>query len=121
MSEENDDDLGKTQELFEFLQGRTPDGYVIGPDHMPKLTPDQAATVIWYLGNQYWKVTDHVERCDVCGDWYDTWCEGATIDCPPVPIFFCGNCCDGEEAQRKRRIQRGLERAHKRDRKCAVA
>jgi len=107
-------DLENTRKLFDFLQGNLPDGYIVSPSHMPKLTPDQAATVIWYLGNQYWQVTDHVERCDVCGEWYNTWSEGETIDCAPPPIFFCGNCRDGEAAQRKRRIERGLDKSKRR-------
>ena len=111
-------DLENTRELFAFLQGTVPEGHVIEQSHVPHLTPDQAATVIWYLGNKYWQVTDHVERCDVCGEWYNTWCEGATIDCAPPPIYFCGNCCEGEEAQRKRRIERGLEKSQRR---CRLA
>jgi hypothetical protein len=119
-AEDNEKDLENTRELFDFLRGNVPEGYEIDAGHVPKLTADQAATVIWFLGNMYWKVTDHVERCDVCGEWYNTWCEGECVDCPPAPYFFCGNCMDGEEAQRKRRIERGLERAKKRQPRCAV-
>lgn len=114
MSDKNDKDLENTRELFTFLQGTAPEGYVIEPSHMPKLTPDQAWTVVWYLGNKYWQPTDAVERCDVCGELYHSWCEGETIDCAPPPIFFCGNCREGHEAVEKHRIFRGLERSKRR-------
>ncbi|MDP1580712.1 MAG: hypothetical protein Q8M02_10555 [Candidatus Didemnitutus sp.] len=119
MSDKNEKDLANTRDLFDFLQGNLPEGYQVAPDHMPKLTADQAATVIWYLGNQYWQVTDHVERCEVCGDWYNAWCEGECLDFGKAPYHFCGNCCAGEEAQQKRRVGRGIERAKKRQ--CLLA
>lgn len=65
-------DLEKTQELFAFLQGKIPDGYKIKQCHRPNLSPDEAWTVIWYLGNLYWQVPDHIERCGVCGNLYDS-------------------------------------------------
>jgi hypothetical protein len=117
MSEKNDKDLAKTQELFALLQGESPEGCTIKPDHMPKLTPDQAWTVIWWLGNQYWQPTDAVERCDVCGDLYHSWQEGECMDYGNAPYHFCDACRDGEEARAKARIGRGLERAKKRQ--CA--
>ena len=110
------DDLENTKELFEFLQGTMPEGYLVEGSHVPHLTPDQAETVIWYLGNKYWQVTDHIERCDVCGEWYDHYYEGETIDCGPPPYRFCANCVGGEEAHRKRRILRGLEKSKRRPR-----
>src|SRR5258708_18657881 len=67
MSEKNDKDLKRTQELYDFLQGKMPKGTHVATSHRPKLTPDQAWQVVWYLGNQYWQVTDRVEKCCVCG------------------------------------------------------
>lgn len=119
MSEKNDKDLEKTKELFEFLQGRTPDGYIIQGDHQPVLTPDQAWTVVWYLGNQYWQPTDAVERCDVCGDLYHSWQEGECMDYGNAPYHFCGNCDRSPEAHAKARTGRGLERAKKRQ--CSLS
>lgn len=111
-------DVELTEALFEFLQGRFPEEkFRIAEANIPRLTPEQAETVIWYLGNLYWQVTDHVERCEVCGDWYNTWSEGETNDHAPGPIFVCGNCVDSEEAVKQRRIGRKLEkqaeRAHR--------
>lgn len=93
MSEEpKKSDLELTQELFELLCGRIPEGCKIPRGHRPKLTPDQAWTVIWHLGNQYWQVTDHVERCNVCGDLYESESEGDCLDFGRAPYCFCDNC-----------------------------
>ena len=70
------DDLAKTEKLFALLQGTVPDGCQIVEEHVPNLTADQAWTAIRYLGNQYWQVPDFIERCDVCGDLYDSEAEG---------------------------------------------
>jgi len=95
-------DLERTEELFAFLQGRVPEGYGIKPKKdIPKLSADQAWTVIWYLGNQYWQVTDHVERCCVCGDLYESWAEGACLDYGKAPYHFCDPCMNGPEFREK--------------------
>lgn len=112
--EQNEKDLSNTKELFAFLRGEVPEGYVVDAAHVPRLTPDQAATVIWFLGNKYWQVTDHVSRCEVCGGWYNEWCEGDCLDFGNAPYHFCGECCEGEEAQQKRRVGRKLECARAR-------
>ena len=101
MSNDNDNDLKRTQELYDFLQGEMPEGTHVAKKHRPKLTADQAWTVVWYLGNQYWKVTDRVEKCCVCGDLYHTWQEGGCLDYGKAPYHFCGSCMDGEEYARK--------------------
>ena len=106
MTDKYEKDVEKVRELFEVLQGRFPEGYTMKDEAVPKLTPDQAETVIWYLGNLHWQVPDHVERCDVCGEWYNTWSEGETNDHEPGPVFSCGNCIDSEETRRQRRIGR---------------
>lgn len=109
MKNENDIDLETTQELFEFLQGDIPEN--IRTDHPPTLTAEQAWTVIWYLGNLHRKITDRIERCDVCESLYHTWQEGECMDYGKSPHFFCGSCLDTEEAITKRRIGTRLERA----------
>jgi hypothetical protein len=101
MSEQNDKDLKFTEELFQFLQGNAPEGYKIRRGHMPKLTPDQAWTVVWYLGNQYWQVTDRVERCDVCGSLYHSWQEGHCLDFGKAPYHFCDLCTLTDEFAKK--------------------
>ncbi len=83
-------DLERTEELFAFLQGTVPEGFQIDP--VPKLTADQAWTVIWYLGEMHWQVPDYIERCDVCGDLFDSNGEGDCLDYGEAPYHFCGEC-----------------------------
>ena len=94
-------DLAKTQELFAFLQGTVPEGTIIAPGHVPNLTPDQAWTVVWFLGNQYWQVTDRIDRCEVCGDLYNSACGGETLDFGNAPYSFCETCREGDVAKKK--------------------
>lgn len=103
MSEPKRDDLDITEELFEFLQGRAPEGYRIQKGHMPKLTQDQAWTAIWYLGNLYWQVKDYIERCCVCGSLYDSERSGDCLDYGKAPYHFCDNCMGEPEYQKKMR------------------
>lgn len=102
MSEKNDQDLKFTQELYDFLQGNQPQGYKVKRSTMPKLSPDQAWTVIWYLGNQYWQVTDRVERCEVCGELFHTWQSGTCLDFGKAPYHFCDSCMMSDEYEKKK-------------------
>jgi len=99
------DDLKHTNALFDLLQGRVPDDCKIKASHVPHLTPDQAWTVIWWLGNQYWQVTDHIERCDVCGDLYDTHCGGECLDWGETPYHVCDECVHDDVVEAKREMQ----------------
>ncbi len=98
MSDTTLTDLERTEELFAFLQGSTPDEYRIPDADTPRLTPEQAWTVVLYLGTLRWQVPDHIERCDRCGRLYDTDCEGDYFD-GTTPYKVCGGCCDTEEAR----------------------
>lgn len=113
-----EEELAQTQELFDFLQGRLPERCVVSEERLPKLTPDQAWTVIWFLGGLYWQVPDYIERCDVCGDLYHSHTEGECMDFGNGPYQFCGNCIDSDEARAKRRIGLRLEKARERKRRA---
>ena len=91
----NESDIERVRTLFNFLQGIMPDGIRISDG--PKLTEEQAWTVIWYLGNEHWQVPDHIERCDVCGDLYDSHYEGDFLDYGESPYSFCDPCRSQEE------------------------
>lgn len=110
MTVQSDKDLNKTKELYEFLQGKIPDGCKIPRGQVPKMTPDQAWTVIWWLANQYWQVTDRVEKCDVCGDLYHTWHEGHCLDFGNLPYSFCESCMGTEQFAKKERSRLNPER-----------
>lgn len=102
-------ELERVEGLFSFLQGTCPEGCKIPPSHLPKLTPDQAWTVVWWLGSEYWKVPDYVERCDVCGDLYNSHKEGDCLDFGKSPYHFCGSCEEGEVYAKKRRSRAGIK------------
>lgn len=102
MSRKDQTDLKRAQDLFSFLTGNVPDDITIKKSGVPKLTDDQAWNVIWYLGNQYWQVPDHIERCGVCGDLYNTHSEGECLDYGKAPYHFCDTCCHGDVANNKR-------------------
>jgi len=88
-------DLSRVQELFDFLQGKVPEGYEISEANMPKLTPDQAWMTVYYLANSYWQVPDHIVRCDGCGVLYDTNSEGRYSE--KREMHLCESCEDCEE------------------------
>lgn len=94
-------ELERTEKLFAFLQGNIPESYRIHRKGRPKLTADQAWTVIWYLGNEYWQVPDYIERCDVCGDLYSSHEGGDCLDYGEGPRFFCDCCMEGNEYSKK--------------------
>ena len=96
------DPLARADELFAFLQGTAPNGYKIPPAEMPKLSAEQAWTVIWYLGNQYWQVPDFVELCDVCGELYNKQSEGTTLDYGDAPYHYCESCESSWECETKK-------------------
>ena len=95
-------DLGKTEELFAFLQGETPAGCRIADADVPHLTDAQAWTVIHHLGNLHWQVPDFIERCGVCGDLYDSEREGVCLDFGGPPFHFCeAYCCEAKAAVKR--------------------
>lgn len=96
------DELERTNELFAFLQGELPEGCKIARSHRPKLTADQAWTVIWWLGNEYWQVKDYIERCNICGDLYDSEREGDYLE-GKAPNHFCEGCLSDPAYAKKMR------------------
>lgn len=104
-------ELERVQNLFDFLQGEVPQGCRYKKTHQPKLTANQAWTVIWWLGNEYWKVPDYIERCDVCGSLYDSESEGDCLDFGKAPYHFCDSCMCAEKYGRKVRSKLNPENA----------
>jgi hypothetical protein len=99
------DPLALTEELFAFLQGKVPEGYKIKRRHVPRLTEDQAWTVIWYCANlgRLDVFDDSIERCDVCGTLYNRNSSGDCLDYGRAPYSFCDNCMDTEQWYKKAR------------------
>ena len=96
-------DLERAQELFDLLQGTIPDGCQVKNWGIPHLTPNQAYTVIWWLGNEHAAISDRIERCDMCGDLYDGTESGWCLDFGKSPIFFCDACESTPEFEKKYR------------------
>ena len=96
-------ELEKTQRLLNFLLGET-DDCVMKDDHRPNLSLDQAWTVIWWLGNEYWQVPAHIEKCDICGDLYDAHESGHGLDFGAAPYFFCEDCLDSDPYKAKSKM-----------------
>lgn len=90
MSDSERDPRERIEELYQFLQGNLPDRIRVQDAAIPRLTADQAWTVIWYLGNLYWQIPDHIERCDECHTMFDTKNEGQLRD--SKPFHLCDNC-----------------------------
>jgi len=97
------DPLALTEELFALLQGKVPEGYKIKRRHVPRLTEEQAWTVIWYLGELHQQIPDFIERCDVCGTLYNRNSSGDCFDYGRAPYDFCDNCMDTEQWYKKAR------------------
>lgn len=92
--------LEAAEELFAFLQGEVPKGYQC---KAPQLDAEDAWTVMWYIQNQHRQFVDHIDRCDVCGDLYDSEAEGACIDGGELPYHFCEDCSWMPEYYAKKR------------------
>ena len=93
-------------ELFTYLKGEgLPEGVEC---KMPKLKPDLAFTVIWFLQEIMRCLPDNIEMCQGCKRLFDTDSEGYHLDKDyrliddegnetdkPLPKKYWGHWCDG--------------------------
>lgn len=64
--------------LYRYLKGEElPDGVTC---KTPKLDSKAAFSVIWFLQEIMHCLPENIERCDICGDLYDTDSEGYRLD-----------------------------------------
>lgn len=68
------DELSRVEQFHEFLQGRLPDGVEVG--HLPKLSADEAFTVIWFLQEVSEIISSSIEMCSYCGTLFDSDADG---------------------------------------------
>jgi len=87
---QNWDDEQFITEFYEFLQGKIPEAITIPESSQVRLTEKQAFIVIWYLQEHLRILPDHIERCDNCGDLYDTHSSGTY--CEAHRKHYCGGC-----------------------------
>jgi hypothetical protein len=87
-------DLEWCEELYQWLQGEPIEGQIPN-GFKPKLTPNSAFRVIWFLQEHLRVIPDNIERCQNCNDLYDTYSEGTHIENSYKNMnFFCGCCMD---------------------------
>lgn len=92
--------LDKVNELYLYLQDKEiPDGIHVKP--RPKLSQNKAWSLIWFLQEVTHCLPDHIERCGVCGDLYNSNAEGFCLDDQyelngkELPKKYWGLYCDG--------------------------
>ena len=78
-------DLDWVKQLYFFLQGNCPDGVRVSDP--PKLSPDQAFSVIWFLQEHMRIMPATIEQCDRCRVLFDYEEEGMYDELN----FYCGS------------------------------
>lgn len=69
----------KVDELFKYLTDeKIPEGVCV--KSRPKLSRNKAWNLIWFLQEVTHCLPDHIERCDFCGQLYDSQSEGYCLD-----------------------------------------
>lgn len=88
-----DSDIEKVREFYRFLTGEEmPEKISMGRGHAPKMSEKKAFSIIWYLQEYLSVFPDTIERCNSCGELYDSNREG--IYWETKGKHFCGGCCD---------------------------
>jgi hypothetical protein len=73
-------DLEWTKMVFDFLQEKI------------KLSRNKAFSVVYYLQEHFPVIPDHIEKCDTCGELYDTHSSGHHSDL--TGKFYCCESCE---------------------------
>lgn len=89
------DDLERIDEFYRFLQGNVPDGIRLKRGHKPKLSEKKAFAIIWYLQEHLPILPDMIERCDKCGELYDSYSSGYHSE--KKGKCFCDGCSVNED------------------------
>jgi len=99
------DSLEKIEMLSDFLQGHIPSGIIMSEPI--SCTEKQAADIIWFLQTSLFVLPDNIQKCDVCGSFYDEDSSGDCLDYGDPPYMFCDGCMDGEEYAEKQAAGKG--------------
>ena len=101
-------DMERLEKFFSFLQGDVPPHVQMSDDTTPKLTPDQAWSVVWFLQEVYHALPAKFERCDRCGDLFDSY-RGGDYDGEGPLYHFCGgdSCMNALMRIREKRTGKG--------------
>lgn len=63
--------LEEVQKLYEFLQGKEMKSYTFR--EQPRLSPEAAFAVIYFLQEEFGVIPDYYEVCENCGNIYDSY------------------------------------------------
>lgn len=85
----SDSDIEWINEFYEFLQGEYPKCMTL--KHQPKLSQKKAFSIIYYLQEHFPVLPDNIEKCDTCGELYESDKEG--IYWETKGKNYCGGCC----------------------------
>lgn len=97
MSEKEKSDLETAEEFYRLLtEHELPEGYVM-QDLPPKMTGEQAFSLIWFLQEALCVLPDHIGRCGGCGELYDTHHEHGDFVESKGEIL-CESCYEAESA-----------------------
>lgn len=90
----------KVDELFQYLMDKEiPSGICV--KSRPKLSPNKAWSLIWFLQEVTGCLPSQIERCDICGELYDSNAEGFwlddqyDLDGKELPKKYWGSYCSG--------------------------
>jgi len=72
-------EVGYVQQLYDFLQGKFYPESIKEDDGKPNLTSEQAWDVIYCMQEHFGLLDQRFERCDKCGDIFDSYNEGVSI------------------------------------------
>ncbi len=87
------DELERVQQFHEFLQGRLPEGVTVR--NPPKMTADDAFSVIWFLQEVSGLIPDSIEMCDYCGTLFDSYKEGHIGE----DKNYCSSMCEASDEE----------------------
>jgi hypothetical protein len=87
--------LKSVNDFYDYLRGKKNMPNFSGGPPFPNLSDDMAWEVIYMLQEGLRVLPDHIERCDGCGELYDTWSEGQYSELDGKS--YCGGCADSSE------------------------
>lgn len=83
--------IEQTQELYEFLKGKTPEGFTFKTGQ-PTLSEDTAFTIIYVLQEKFHMIPDTYEKCVRCKEIFDMEWGGNHYEDPGINL--CDSCED---------------------------
>lgn len=83
-------DLEWINEFYGFLKGELPEEISTTRGYEPKMSEKKAYSIIWYLQEHLRILPANIERCNICGELYNSDSEG--IYWGTKGKHYCGGC-----------------------------